>query len=56
MIDKTAASLAEVLSQTRDGAAIMIGGFGAAGQPAELVDGLFDLDCASLTLRALTGA
>ena len=53
MIDKTAASLAEVLSQTRDGAAIMIGGFGAA---AELMGGLIDLDCASLTPRALTGA
>ena len=56
MIDEPAASLAEVLSQIRDGAAIMIGGFGAAGQPAELMGGLIDLDCASLTPRALTGA
>jgi 3-oxoadipate CoA-transferase alpha subunit len=56
MIDKTAVSLAEVLSQIRDGAAIMIGGFGAAVQPAELMGGLIDLDCASLTPRALTGA
>ncbi|MDH0657332.1 3-oxoadipate CoA-transferase, partial [Acinetobacter johnsonii] len=43
MIDKSAASLAEVLSQITDGSTIMIGGFGTAGQPAELIDGLIQL-------------
>ncbi|MFW2140571.1 CoA-transferase, partial [Acinetobacter sp. ULE_I001] len=43
MIDKNATSLTEVLSQIKDGATIMIGGFGTAGQPAELIDGLIEL-------------
>ena len=37
MIDKTSASLIEALSQIKDGSTIMIGGFGTAGQPAELM-------------------
>ncbi|MCM1961006.1 3-oxoadipate CoA-transferase, partial [Acinetobacter modestus] len=40
MIDKSQASLVEALTQIRDGSTIMIGGFGTAGQPAELIDGL----------------
>ncbi|OYD32823.1 3-oxoacid CoA-transferase subunit A [Acinetobacter baumannii] len=40
MIDKSKSSLSEVLSQIKDGATILIGGFGTAGQPAELIDGL----------------
>ncbi|MDO6646637.1 CoA-transferase, partial [Acinetobacter guillouiae] len=36
MIDKSKLSLTEVLSHIKDGATIMIGGFGTAGQPAEL--------------------
>ena len=43
MIDKSSASLTEALSQIKDGATIMIGGFGTAGQPAELIDGLIEL-------------
>ncbi|WP_289845906.1 CoA-transferase, partial [Acinetobacter indicus] len=39
MIDKSSASLKDVLSQIKDGSTIMIGGFGTAGQPAELIDG-----------------
>jgi len=50
MIDKTSASLADVLSQIRDDATIMIGGFGSAGQPAELIDGLIDLGVRNLTI------
>ncbi|MBH2030971.1 MAG: 3-oxoadipate CoA-transferase, partial [Moraxellaceae bacterium] len=37
MIDKSSSSLTEALSQIRDGSTIMIGGFGTAGQPAELI-------------------
>jgi 3-oxoadipate CoA-transferase alpha subunit len=40
MINKIAASIEEALAPIRDGATVMIGGFGGAGQPAELIDGL----------------
>ncbi|MDM1248817.1 3-oxoadipate CoA-transferase, partial [Acinetobacter sp. R933-2] len=43
MIDKSAFSLHDALSQIKDGSTIMIGGFGTAGQPAELIDGLIEL-------------
>ena len=40
MINKICASVEEALASIVDGATIMIGGFGGAGQPAELIDGL----------------
>lgn len=40
MIDKLRSSVAEALADVRDGATVMIGGFGTAGQPNELIDGL----------------
>src|SRR5438132_6401676 len=40
MIDKVCDSPAAALAGLRDGATVMIGGFGGAGQPAELIDGL----------------
>src|SRR5213592_2593222 len=40
MIDKLCESPAAALAGLRDGATVMIGGFGGAGQPAELIDGL----------------
>ena len=40
MIDKTVTSVAEALAGIRDGATVLIGGFGGAGQPGELIDGL----------------
>jgi len=40
MIDKVVASIAEALAGIRDGASVMVGGFGTAGIPGELVDGL----------------
>ncbi|MFW1736855.1 CoA-transferase, partial [Acinetobacter sp. ULE_I080] len=43
MINKISASVENTLSQIKDGATIMIGGFGTAGQPAELIDGLIEL-------------
>lgn len=42
MIDKTALSLHETVAQIHDGATVMIGGFGTAGQPAELIDALIE--------------
>jgi 3-oxoadipate CoA-transferase alpha subunit len=40
MINKISASVEEALASIKDGATIMIGGFGGAGQPTELIDGL----------------
>ena len=40
MINKIVPSIEAALAGIPDGATIMIGGFGGAGQPAELIDGL----------------
>ena len=40
MIDKVVASVEAALADVPDGATVMIGGFGSAGLPAELIDGL----------------
>lgn len=50
MINKADNNLKDVLSQIKDGATIMIGGFGTAGQPAELIDALIDLDIKDLVI------
>ncbi len=42
MINKIADSIAQAVQGTPDGATILIGGFGTAGIPSELVDGLID--------------
>lgn len=50
MIDKTTQSLTNVMSQIKDGSTILIGGFGPAGQPAELIDALIDCNVKNLTI------
>lgn len=50
MIDKVAASVAQALEGVRDGATVMIGGFGTAGIPDELVDGLIAQGARDLTI------
>jgi 3-oxoadipate CoA-transferase alpha subunit len=40
MINKIAPSIEAALASVHDGATVMIGGFGTAGQPTELIDGL----------------
>lgn len=50
MINKADKSITNVLSQIKDGATIMIGGFGSAGQPAELIDALIDLGIKDLVI------
>ena len=40
MIDKISPSVEAALADVPDGATVMIGGFGGAGQPGELIDGL----------------
>jgi 3-oxoadipate CoA-transferase alpha subunit len=40
MINKIAPSITEALAEVKDGSTVMIGGFGTAGIPNELIDGL----------------
>lgn len=50
MINKIAASVAEALTGITDGATVLIGGFGTAGIPGELIDGLIDQGARELTV------
>ena len=50
MIYKIAASIADALAGTPDGATVMIGGFGTAGVPDALIDGLIEQGASGLTL------
>ena len=50
MIDKTVASLETAVAGIHDGATVMIGGFGAAGQPTELIDALIAQGARDLTI------
>lgn len=50
MINKIAASVAEALSSVQDGATVLIGGFGTAGIPNELIDGLIEHGARELTV------
>ncbi len=50
MIDKIAPSVAQALQGVRDGATVLIGGFGTAGIPGELIDGLIERGARDLTV------
>ena len=50
MISKVLPSAKEAVVEIPDGSAIMIGGFGRAGQPIELIDALLDQGAAHLTV------
>ena len=50
MIDKTAPSVAQALGTVHDGATVLIGGFGTAGIPNELIDGLIEQGARDLTI------
>jgi len=50
MIDKTVASLKTAVAGIHDGATVMIGGFGTAGQPTELIDALIAQGARDLTI------
>jgi 3-oxoadipate CoA-transferase alpha subunit len=52
MIDKFVPDLEAALAGITDGATIMMGGFGAIGQPTALVDHLADMGVKNLTLIA----
>lgn len=50
MIDKIVQSIADALSGVRDGATVLMGGFGAVGQPDELIEGLIEHGAKELTV------
>ena len=50
MINKIAASVAEALADVKDGSTVLVGGFGTAGLPNELVDGLIEQGATDLTI------
>jgi len=50
MIDKISPSIAAALQGTPDGATVLIGGFGTAGIPSELIDGLIEQGARDLTI------
>ena len=50
MIDKIARSVADAMADIRDGSTVLIGGFGTAGIPNELIDGLIAQGASDLTV------
>lgn len=50
MINKIANSIADALAGVQDGATVMIGGFGTAGIPNELIEGLIAQGAKDLTI------
>jgi 3-oxoadipate CoA-transferase alpha subunit len=52
MINKIVQSIAEALSGVQDGATVLMGGFGAVGQPDELIEGLLEQGAKDLTVVA----
>lgn len=52
MIDKQVASVAEAVAGIKDGATVLVGGFGAVGQPNQLIDGLIEQGAKDLVIVA----
>lgn len=52
MIDKFVNDTVEALADIEDGATVLIGGFGAVGQPNQLIDALIERDVRDLTVVA----
>lgn len=50
MVNKIVSSAAAAVADIHDGATVMIGGFGTAGMPAELIDALIDQGARDLTI------
>ena len=50
MINKIALSIADALADVKDGATVLIGGFGTAGIPTELIEGLIAQGAKDLTV------
>jgi 3-oxoadipate CoA-transferase alpha subunit len=52
MIDKRCAAMAQALAGIKDGSTVLVGGFGAVGQPDALVEGLIEQGAKDLTVVA----
>ena len=52
MINKIVRSIAEALEGVKDGSTVLMGGFGAVGQPDELIEGLIEQGAKDLTVVA----
>jgi 3-oxoadipate CoA-transferase alpha subunit len=52
MIEKQVPSLAEAISEIHSGATVLVGGFGDAGSPVELLEALLETDVRELTIVA----
>ena len=52
MIDKIVRAMAEAMAGIEDGATVLVGGFGAVGQPNALIDGLIEQGAKELTIVA----
>ena len=52
MINKIVGTIADALAGVRDGATVLMGGFGAVGQPDELIEGLIETGARDLTVVA----
>lgn len=50
MIDKTQLDMQQAIALVKDGDTVMIGGFGTAGQPAELIEALIEHGAKELTI------
>jgi 3-oxoadipate CoA-transferase alpha subunit len=50
MINKIVRSMAEAMAGIKDGSTVLIGGFGAVGQPNALIDGLIEQGAKDLTV------
>ena len=52
MINKIVQTMAEAMAGIRDGAVVLVGGFGSIGQPNALIEGLIDQGAKDLTVVA----
>jgi 3-oxoadipate CoA-transferase alpha subunit len=52
MIDKRVADVATAIAGIQDGATVLVGGFGAVGQPNQLIDGLIEQGAKDLIIVA----
>ncbi|HET9903906.1 MAG TPA: 3-oxoacid CoA-transferase subunit A [Xanthobacteraceae bacterium] len=52
MIDKRVSSLAEAVSGVKDGATVLLAGFGSVGEPVELIEALHDTGVRDLVVVA----
>lgn len=50
MIDKTVSNAGSAVAGIADGSTVMVGGFGRAGQPVELIDALIETGARELTI------